>query len=140
MKKQAGFTMIEIMIAVAIIGFLSVTVGTKISGYLDRAKVTQAKTMLTGLKEAIMDYTMQIGHPPTKKEGGLNALVEKPRDAAAAAKWKEPFLTGDLPNDPWGNEFEYNNPPTIHKKYKRFEVFSRGKTGDEEDSELAAGE
>lgn len=140
MKKQAGFTMIEIMIAVAIIGFLSVTVGTKISGYLDRAKVTQAKTMLTGLKEAVMDYTMQIGHPPTKKEGGLQALVEKPRDPVAAQKWKEPFLTGDVPNDPWSHEFEYNSPAVVHKKYKRFEIFSRGKTGDDEDPDLAVGE
>lgn len=140
MKKQAGFTMIEIMIAVAIIGFLSITVGQKILGYLTKAKITQAKTMLGGLKGAIMDYTMAIGHPPTKKEGGLQALVEKPRDPVVAAKWKESFLVGDVPQDPWGFDFEYNCPPVVHKKYKRFEVFSRGEKNDEEDPELAAGE
>ena len=138
MKKQAGFSLIEIMIAVAIIGFLATTVGSRVMTYMEKARVSKTKSILVSLKQLVIEYATDIGHPPSKKEGGLEALVQKP-SGEAGARWKEPYIS-EIPRDGWGHEFEYNCPPKIFtKKFKRFEIYSMGKK-DEEDEDLAAGE
>lgn len=128
-----GFSLIEVMIAVAIIGIMAAVVGPSIVGYLSKGRVSQTKTNMASVKMALQDYQADIGHFPTKAEGGLQALVTPPKGDKVRKKWDGPYLEGgEVPEDAWGFDFEYNAPPARFKgKYRYFELVSFGETGEE---------
>jgi len=126
MKRQSGFSLIEIMIVVMIIGGIAVMALKGIGQRMAKIKIGKTQAILGQLKSGLFEYSEVIGHVPTMKEGGLKALVQKP-SGDAGAKWKESILEGgELPQDAWGFDFEYNNPPKVLKKYRKYEIFSRG--------------
>ena len=136
-KKHAAFSLMEIMIAVAIIGVMAAVVGPSIIKYLSKGKETATVATLSSLKQAVQDYMNDVGHVPNKKEGGLEALIEQPKMAKIAKRWDGPYLDGqeDIPDDSWGNEFVYNTGKDImnKKKYRYFEIISGGENGDIEE-------
>ena len=145
MRKNSAFTMIEILIVLAIIGFLfAFLLGPQLLKVFGKSDVAVTKLRMQKVKTALLQYKMDIGHYPTKREGGIQALLEKPKVPTAADKWRGPYLDDeeDL-EDKWGNELQYNRPPERSKKFKIFEIISFGADGQEggdgDDAEIYIG-
>lgn len=133
---RSGFSLIEMMVVVAIIGMLVALIGPRAVKFLSKSEITATKAILSEVKTAIVEYQADIGHIPTQAEGGLRALVEKPNKESAASKWREPYLEEEKLADKWGNDIVYNVPPVLFKeKYKRFELISHGPTGQEDSTD-----
>jgi general secretion pathway protein G len=105
--RQAGFTLIELMVVMVIIGVLAALIVPNVLERADEAKVTAARTDVNNLMQALKLYKLDNqGYPTT--EQGLQALVNKPTAGPAPTNWK-PYLD-KLPNDPWGRPYQYLNP------------------------------
>jgi len=128
--KAAAFSLVEILIAMAIIGTMFALMAPNVMKYLGSAKVTATKSNLQALKAALQDYYNDIGHFPTKAEGGLNALIKMPKGDVYKTRWNG-YIEGDvLPEDGWKNQFVYACPPVKLKQFKRYELYSLGENGD----------
>ena len=105
-RGERGFTLIELMIVVIIIGVLAALVGPKLFGKVSTAKLKAAKAQIELFGTALDALRLDVGRYPTTEEG-LKALREKPSGMDA---WKGPYLPKELPNDPWGKAFMYKSP------------------------------
>src|ERR1700757_2210447 len=106
-SRAAGFTLLEMLVVLVIIGLLAGLVGPQLMGRVDTSKVTTADTQSRMLKSALDTMRLDIGRYPTKDEG-LAMLSTAPKDERIARKWQGPYLSEDLPLDPWGNPYQYN--------------------------------
>lgn len=132
-KQSAGFSLMEIMIAVAIIGTMAVLIMPNLTKYLGRAKSSATITTLATLKGAMLEYNQDIGHFPTKAEGGINALIQMPKGDKFKQRWQGPYIDGiEIPEDGWNQPFRYNAPAVKYKQYKFYEIYSIGEKGDED--------
>ena len=102
-----GFTLIELMVVLVIIGVLAALIVPNVLDRADDARVTAAKTDIANLNQALKLYRLDNQRYPTSEQG-LQALVTKPTSGPAPTNWK-PYLE-KLPNDPWGNPYQYLNP------------------------------
>lgn len=136
-KRQAGFTFIEIMIVVVIIGFLVSIVAPEIIGRLGKAKLVTAQTQLGNIEAALEQYYLDCGSFPTTEQG-LAALCVKPNISPIPKGWDGAYLKKEVPKDPWGNEFIYNYPG--EKNANGYDLYSLGRDGQEggsgEDSDI----
>lgn len=114
-KVRAGFTMVELMAVMIILGLLATVVVRSFVGHVDRAKVTTTKTNLKLLSSAVREFYMNSGRYPTEDEG-LYALIEQPTDVE---NWPPGgYLdTEDIPTDGWQNEFIYQLYPESGKPF-----------------------
>ena len=119
-KDSAGFTLLEIMIVVVIIGILAATIIPQFIGTKQEAKVSTAKASIAQLATALERFYIHLDRYPSTEEG-LKALVEPP--PGEEKKWRGPYITV-LHLDPWGNPYQYRNPG-IHRK-SGFDLWSRG--------------
>jgi general secretion pathway protein G len=124
-RRQGGFTLVEIMVVVVIIGILGALVVPKLLGRTGEARVTAAKTDIAAISQALQLYKLDNQRYPTTEQG-LVALVQKPTSGPAANGWKEGGYLPKLPKDPWGNPYQYLNP-SLHGS--EFDVFSLGADG-----------
>jgi len=116
--KQRGFTLIEILLVVIIIGILVSLVAPRLAGRSEEARKQAAKADIDGgIALAIDLYEVDNGHYPTK----LEDLVTKPSDAAS---WKGPYLKKGLSKDPWGNDYIYRLPGTHNTS--SYDLYSLG--------------
>ena len=106
-RNQRGFTLIELMVVLVIIGVLAALVVPNVLGRADDARVTAAKTDVNNLMQALKLYKLDNQRYPSAVQG-LSALVTKPAAAPVPANWK-PYLD-KLPTDPWGKDYQYANP------------------------------
>jgi general secretion pathway protein G len=104
--KRRGFTLIELMIVIIIIGLLAGLVGPKLFGKLTQAKQKAAKAQIELFGTALDAFRLDVGRYPTTEEG-LKALREKP---SGVEEWKGPYLPKDIPLDPWGRPYIYKCP------------------------------
>ena len=123
-NKSAGFTLVEIMVIVVIIGILAATIIPQFIGTEQDAKVGAAKAQVSEIDSAIERFYVQMDRYPTTEEG-LKVLVDPPA-GEDAQKWRGPYIK-QLRNDPWGNPYQYLNPGTHHPS--SYDVWSRGKDG-----------
>ena len=103
---QKGFTLLEMLVVLVIIGLLAGLVGPQLMGRVDTSRQTAAETQGRMLKSALDTMRLDIGRYPTKQEG-LGMLVTAPEDERVARKWRGPYLSEALPADPWGNPYQY---------------------------------
>lgn len=106
-RAQRGFTLIELMVVLVIIGVLAALVVPNVLGRADDARVTAAKTDVNNLMQALKLYKLDNQRYPTAEQG-LRALVSKPTVNPVPPNWK-PYVE-KLPNDPWGRPYQYLNP------------------------------
>ena len=106
MAKSRGFTLLELLVVVVIIGLLAGIVAPRYFGQVGKSEVNVAKAQLDALEKALDQYRLDIGHYPNA-ELGLKALVERP---PSEPKWSGPYLRKDVPPDPWGRPYVYKVP------------------------------
>jgi general secretion pathway protein G len=105
--RQRGFTLIELMVVLAIIGVLAALIVPNVLGRADDARITAARTDVGNLMQALKLYKLDNQRFPSTEQG-LNALILKPTTEPVPGNWK-PYLD-KLPKDPWGRPYQYLNP------------------------------
>ena len=107
LRNQLGFSLVEIMIVVVIIGIIAATMGNRLFGGLDRAKVKNAKIMMEKFSEALEAYNLDCDTYPSTEQG-LEALVSAPSGEPACSSWGPSYLK-KIPKDPWGRPYIYDS-------------------------------
>ena len=133
MKNKNGFTLIEILLVVAIIGTISAMVLPRLSGRSEQAKITIAKVDVeSNIASALKLYELDNGAYPTTSQS-LDALLKKPSTSPVPQNWNGPYLEKD-PIDPWGRKYQYQYPGTHGKGY---DLFSTGAKEKDEKGRIA---
>jgi general secretion pathway protein G len=126
-RAQRGFTLVEIMVVVVIIGILGALVVPKLLGRTGESRVTAARVDISTLMQALKLYKLDNQRYPTTEQG-LVALVQRPTGGPAATGWKEGGYLERLPKDPWGNAYQYLSPG-IHGEVDVFSLGADGQPG-----------
>lgn len=116
-----GFTLLELLVVVAIIGLLAAYVGPKYFGQLGKSEQALARAQIESFHRALASYRLDVGQFPSTEEG-LGALLVKP---ATAAKWNGPYLSKAVPLDPWSRAYIYRAPGAKGD----YDLISYGKDG-----------
>ncbi|HXF16527.1 MAG TPA: type II secretion system major pseudopilin GspG [Burkholderiales bacterium] len=124
LKGQRGFTLLEVMVVVVILGILAALVVPKIISRPDEARIIAAKQDIASLLQALKLYRLD-NHRYPSSEQGLQALVVQPTGTPVPPNWKAGGYIERLPKDPWGNAYQYLNPG-VHGE---IDVFSLGADG-----------
>lgn len=104
-RSRPGYSLMEILVAVAIIAVLATLVAPRLFGQLDRSRATAAQTQIRMIETSLDTMRLDIGRYPTGEEG-LTLLVS-PNESVSGV-WMGPYIDGDLPTDPWGNPYRYD--------------------------------
>ena len=128
-STQRGFTLIEIMIVIVIMGILASLIVPKIMGRPDEARIIAAKQDMASTLQALKLYKLDNQRYPTTEQG-LQALVTKPAVSPVPSNWKGSGYLEKLPKDPWGNPYQYLYPG-IHSELDVFSLGADGATGGE---------
>ena len=133
-RASKGFTLLELLVVMVIVGLLSGYVGPMLFKHLGKSKTNAAQAQIDGLSKALEHYRLDVGQYPTTAEG-LEALVNRP---PGLAKWDGSYLTKGLPQDPWGRPYQYRSPG----EHGAFDLLSLGKDGraggDGEDADVVS--
>jgi general secretion pathway protein G len=120
-RYEKGFTLLELLVVVVIIGLLAAYVGPKYFSQIGKSEQAVAKSQVEAFSRALATYRLDVGDFPTTEQG-LAALVAKPE---GVVKWNGPYLDRAVPNDPWGRPYTYRNPGS----HGDFDIVSLGKDG-----------
>ena len=121
---HAGFTLIEVMVVIVILGVLAAIVVPRLMSRPDEARVVAAKQEISTILQALKLYRLDNARYPSTEQG-LQALVTKPTTAPLPGNWKQGGYLERLPRDPWGNAYQYLNPGLKGE----IDVFSQGADG-----------
>ncbi len=120
-KVQKGFTLLELLVVMVIIGLLVGYVGPRYFAQIGKSEVKAALAQMDGFEKALEQYRLDVGKFPSNEQG-LNALYVRP---ATEPRWQGPYLKKMPPTDPWGNPYIYRNPGVNGD----FDILSLGKDG-----------
>ncbi|MGA7178768.1 MAG: type II secretion system major pseudopilin GspG [Thiobacillaceae bacterium] len=120
-NNQHGFTLIELLVVIVIIGLLVGFVAPRYFAQVGKSEVKVAKAQINGLEKALDEYRLDVGHYPTTEQG-LAALNAQP---AGETRWQGPYLKKTVPNDPWGQPYQYRSPG----EHGEIDLYSFGKDG-----------
>lgn len=135
-RSQRGFTLIEIMVVVVILGILAAIVVPRLLDEPEKARRTSAATQIRSLEEALGIFKLENGFYPSTEQG-LQALVTKPTDGRIPTHYKEGGYIKKIPFDPWGQPYLYLNPG-VHGDFDLFSYGPDGETGGEgENADIA---
>jgi len=123
--RLRGFTLLELLVVLVILGLLAGLVGPRLFGRADTARVQTAETQIQMLKSALLTYRLDMGRFPGEQEG-LNALNTPPADENLRPVWQGPYLEDEVPVDPWRNPYQYR-PDSSHPQ--GFVLYSFGADG-----------
>ncbi|EKD54044.1 MAG: hypothetical protein ACD_60C00128G0020 [uncultured bacterium] len=129
MKKSLGFTLIEVMVVVVILGILAAIIVPKIMSRPEQARIVKVKQDLLAIQSALDLYKLDNGMYPTTDQG-LEALVKKPTDSPVPQNWKSEGYLQRLPEDPWGEPYQYTNED------EKLRIFSDGPAGKDGNTEI----
>ena len=116
-RRRGGFTLVELLVALVILGLLAGLVGPRVFNQLGGAKSKTAAVQIKDLEQAADLFRLDVGRYPTANEG-LGALETNPN----ASGWNGPYLKHGLPDDPWGNPYRYESPG----RHAEIDIFSYG--------------
>ncbi len=126
-SNQGGFTLIELLVVMVIIGLLAALVGPRLFKNVGKSKITAAKTQISIFMGALGQYKLDVGTFPAAEEG-LQALRTKP---VSAKNWEGPYLTKEVPMDPWGNPYVYKFPGEHGEEPEIISLGADGREGGE---------
>ena len=119
--KNAGFTLLELLVVIVILGLLAGYVAPRYFAQVGKSEIKVAQAQIEGLGKALDQYRLDTGHYPSTEQG-LTSLMERPSNEA---KWDGPYLKKALPPDPWGKPYMYRSPG----EHGEFDIYSYGKDG-----------
>ena len=129
-----GFTLLELLVVMVIIGLLAGYVGPKFFGQIGKSEVKATRAQIDALQKSLDQYRLDVGRYPSTEQG-LAVLVARPTDEA---KWGGPYLSKALPKDPWGHDYQYRSPGE-HGEYDLLSFGKDGRPGGEgEDADLTS--
>ena len=108
-RRRSGFTLVEVLLVLVIVGVLATVLMTTIGGQQDKAEINLTKTNIKRLADKVNTYRLNVGHYPSEGEGGLQALITKPNydNEQTGEKWAGPYIDKSQTVDPWGNTINY---------------------------------
>jgi len=121
LRLRRGFTLLELLVVMVIIGLLAAYVGPKYFSQVGKSEVKTARAQIVGFEKALQQYRLDVGTLPSTEQG-LQALIAKPSNIN---KWDGPYLEKALPADPWGNAYIYVAPG----EHGEFDISSTGRDG-----------
>lgn len=124
-RKSKGFTLLEMLVVLVILGLLMGLVGPRLFGKVDSSKVKTAQTQIKMIRGALETYRLDIGSFPDDKIA-LKYLYVKPTDSGLASRWQGPYLDDEVPLDPWGNAYLFS---TNGREGQPFALYSLGADG-----------
>jgi general secretion pathway protein G len=116
-----GFTLLELLVVMVIIGLLAGYVGPKLFAQIGKSETKVARAQIDGFQKALDQYRIDVGRYPDTQQG-LAALNKRP---AGAPHWQGPYLAKDVPNDPWGRPYLYRSPG----EHGEYDLYSDGRDG-----------
>lgn len=120
-KRSFGFTLLELLVVMVIIGMLVGYVAPKFFSQIGKSEIKTARAQIDGLEKSLDQYRLDVGHYPSTEQG-LGALNERP---SGEAQWAGPYMKKKLPKDPWGHDYLYKYPGD----HGEFDLLSYGKDG-----------
>ena len=125
-RTRTGFTLLELVVVIIVLGLLAAIVAPQILGRVSDARTTAAQTQVELFGTALDNYRLDNGSYPTTEQG-LSALREKPTRAPVPTNWRGPYLRKDVPLDPWGKAYIYRSPG--ERNASGYDVMSLGRDG-----------
>ena len=129
-KKSAGFSLLEMLVVLVIIGLIASLVGPRLFSRVDTSKVQVAETQTRLLRGAVETFRLEVGRIPTIDEG-LAVLYTPPSDERAKARWRGPYLDEAVPADPWGKAYQYSIPGSDGLPFAIYSLGADGEPGGE---------
>ena len=120
-RAAAGFTLLELLVVLVILGLLVGVVAPRFFGQIGKSEVKVATAQIRALEDGLDQYRLDVGRYPATEQG-LAALNSQP---AGVTRWQGPYLKKAVPNDPWGNPYQYRTPG----EHGEVDLFSLGKDG-----------
>ena len=120
-SRQLGFTLLELLVVLVILGLLAGYVAPKYFAQIGKSEVKTAQAQIGALEKALDQYRIDTGRYPANEQG-LAALTAKPADEP---KWAGPYLKKAVPNDPWGKPYQYRMPG----EHSEVDIYSLGRDG-----------
>ena len=132
-RAGRGFTLLEMLVVLVIIGLLAGLVGPRLFSKIDQGKLSTAQTQVKLLRGAVENLRLDIGRYPASEEG-LALLAKAPAEPALATRWRGPYLDDALPLDPWGTAYQYSVPGADGQPFALYSLGADGKRGGEGDA------